>query len=229
MKTINFFIASSALLFACNTTTHAQNTFFPTKAGTVLTYMQNDAKGKADAYLQYTIENVEGSERNMTVSYSVVMMDKNRKPINDPIPLKVTIQDDVVFLDMKELFAGMKTDTQIEVEYSGVPIELPANLQPGQSLKDAEAIMTVNLGIMKMTTSIKMTDGKCLAIEDFTVPAGTFKCHKMTQSVATTVMKKTVNSRTVSWYTPGIGTVKNETYDAKDKLSGSMELIEIKK
>lgn len=226
MKTLNFMIVSLALLFTCSTT-QAQNTFFPTKAGIVLTYVNNDTKGKADSYLQYTIDKVEGSERDMTVSYSALMLDKNRKPTYGPVPLNVSIQDDVMSLDMKQLFVAMKTDTQLDVEFSGINMELPANLQPGQSLKDAEATMTVNMVVMKMTTVMKMTDGKCLAIEDVTVPAGTFKCHKITQSVTTTVMRKTVSSRTVSWYAPGIGTVKNETYDAKDKLQSSMELIEL--
>jgi hypothetical protein len=74
-----------------------------------------------------------------------------------------------------------------------------------------------------------MFDGKCEAIEDVTVPAGTFKCHKITQTVATTgyIGRKEVISKTVSWYAPGIGTVKTETYDAKDKLQGSTELVEL--
>jgi hypothetical protein len=73
-----------------------------------------------------------------------------------------------------------------------------------------------------------MTDGECLAIEDVTVPAGTFKSHKITQTVSTTVMKMNTSAKTLSWYSPGIGTVKTETYDSKNKLTGSTELVELK-
>ena len=205
-----------------------QNTFFPTKAGIVLTYVQKDAKGKIDSYLRYTITAVEGTELNGSVSYSVEILDKNKKSTSNPIPLKVMIKDGVVFLDMKQMFIGQQTDQQIEMEITGVPMELPSNLQPEQKIKDAEMTMTINMGFMKMSTLIKMTDGKCLAIEDVVVDAGTFKCHKITQNVSATVMKRVVESRTVSWYAQGIGTVKNETYDDKGKLSGSMELVEVK-
>jgi len=221
----------TALLVVNATVANAQNTFFPTKPGTVLVYAQKNAKGNIDGYTRMTIKNVEGSGNNMTISYVAESLNKNMKPVSNPpmeIPLKVTIKDGVMILDMKEMFAGQMKDQQIKMEITGVPMELPASLQPGQSLKDAEVTMSIDLVITKMTTTVKITDVKCLAIEDVTVPAGTFTCHKVTQTSSTTVMKKTVTGRTVTWYAPGIGTVKNETYDGKDKLTGSMELVEVK-
>lgn len=226
MKVLKLFISSVAFLLVCMPV-QAQNSFFPTKAGTVLIYAQNDAKGKVGNYFRHTITAVEGSLNDMAISYSVELLDKNRKSKSEPIPMTVLIQDGAVLLDLKSMFAGLQTDAQFEVEISGTPMELPANLQPGQSLADAEVTITTDMVIMKMSTVIKMSEGKCLAIEDVTVAAGTFKCHKITQTVTSTVMKKTVVSRTVSWYAPGIGTVKNETYDSKDKLQNSMELVEI--
>jgi hypothetical protein len=72
-----------------------------------------------------------------------------------------------------------------------------------------------------------MTDGKCLAIEEVTVPAGTFTCHKITQTATTTIMKKKVVAKTVSWYALGVGTIKTESYNEKDKLNSCTELVEI--
>jgi len=104
---------------------------------------------------------------------------------------------------------------------------LPNNMQPGQTLKDADVTMSMDMGIMKLKTTMKMTDGKCLAIEDVTTSAGTFTCPKITQTVSTSVMGKNSTSRTVSWYAPGIGTVKTETYDDKGQLKSSTELVEM--
>jgi len=229
MKTIHIFFVIGALLLA-NGIVRAQNTFFPTKAGTVLLYVNNDAKGKAQNYSRQTIKSVEGSGSNMTISYILEALDKNRKPLTDPpmeIPCTVIIKDDVVILDMNQMFAGQMKDQQVKMEVTGVPMELPGNLQPGQTIKDADMTLTLDLGIMKMKTTMQMTDGKCLAIEDVTVPAGTFKCHKVTQTVTTTVMRKTVKSTTVSWFAPGVGTIKTETFNDKNKLDGSMELVEM--
>jgi len=81
---------------------------------------------------------------------------------------------------------------------------------------------------MKMSTVIKVTDGKCLAIEDVKVPAGTFKCHKITQKYTTTAMGINNVSTVVEWLAPGIGQVKSETYDDKNKLVSGSVLAELK-
>ena len=210
----------------------AQNTFFATKAGAELTYANKDARGRVTAYSKMTIKNVQGSGRNMTISYEAEVLDKNRKSHNPPqvASLTIVIKDNVMTLDMNELFAGAGaiSDQSIKIEISGTPVEIPGNLQVGQTIKDSETTMTMDMGIMKMDTVIKQTDGKCEAIEDVTVQAGTFKCHKISQTVTTTAMRKTQVMKVITWYAPGVGTVKTETYDSKNKLQGSSELVEIK-
>ena len=208
---------------------YAQNAFFPTKAGMQLTYVANDAKGKASGYTLLTVKDVAGSGENMTISYVGESLDKNRKSSKPPVEMsyQVIIKDGVMILDMNQMFSSQQLK-DVNVEITGIPVEIPNNLQPGQKLKDANVTMKLDMVIMKMTTEIKITDGECLAIEDVTVPAGTFTSHKITQTVSTTVMKKTVTAKTITWYAPGIGTVKTETYDSKDKLTGSTELIEVK-
>ncbi len=212
----------------------AQNTFFPTKAGTIQVYAQKNSKGKIESYSKQTVKDVQGADNNMVISYVMEPLDKDQKSANPPveIPCKITIKDGVMILDMTEMFANMQKDQQVkdiaQMEITGVPMEIRSDLQPGQSLKDANMSMTMNLGIMKMTTAMNFTEGKCLAIEDITVPAGTFKCHKITQKCTTTVMKRNIVSKTVSWYSVGIGTVKTESYDDKDKLQSNTELVVLK-
>jgi hypothetical protein len=206
----------------------AQNTFFPTKAGTVLIYADNDAKGKPKSHSKQTIKSVEGSGSNMTISYVMESLDKNRKPVSDPpmeVPCKVIIKNDVVFFDMNSFFTAQ--DPQFKVEFTGVPQELPNNLQPGQSIKDDDMTMTIDMGVMKMTTNMKMTDGKCLAIEDVTVPAGKYKAHKVTQTIATTAMKMETTAKVLTWYAPGVGVVKTEVYDSKNALTRTTALVEV--
>jgi len=230
MKTsfLRFGIWMITLVIISTVGTSAQNAFFPAKAGMTLVSVQKNAKGNPESYSKLTITNVEGSGSNMSISYLTEVLDKNRNPSLPPIevPCKVVIKDGVMILDMGQMFAGMQK-AGIQAEITGMPMELPNSLQPGQSLKDADATMSLNMGIMRMKTTIKMTGGKCLAIEDVTVPAGTFKCHKITQTVATTAMGRTSTSRTVTWYAPGVGNVKSETYDEKDKLQSSTELVEM--
>ena len=226
MKKIQLLLIT-ALIVTISAGAHAQNTFFPTKAGMVLTYVQNDAKGKATGYTVLTIKSVEGFGNNLTINYVGQALDKNRKQMSDTpleIPYTVTISNGVVEFDMRS-FAAAGTEGLIEIE--GDKLRIPPTLSPGDKLNDAKFIMTINMGF-KIRTEISLTDQICLAIEDVNVPAGTFKCHKVTQTSAATVMRKTTISKTINWYAPGIGTVKSETYDSKDKLQSSQELVEIK-
>jgi hypothetical protein len=59
------------------------------------------------------------------------------------------------------------------------------------------------------------------------ISAGTFKSHKISQDVATTIVA-TTQSHVVSWGALNVGIVKTETYDDNGVLHSSMELIEIK-
>jgi len=206
----------------------AQNIFFSVKEGTKLLYANLNAKGNADSYSRLTIQKVEGSGNNLTISYVAQALDKNRRPNSDApmeVPLKVTITNGVVEWDMK-MFAAPGTEGFVEIE--GGKIRIPSTLSPGDKLDDVLYTMTLNMGF-KIRTEVALTEQSCLAIEDVTVPAGTFKCHKITQTSKATVMRKVVTTKTLSWYAPGIGTVKSESYDDKGKIQSSTVLQAIEK
>jgi hypothetical protein len=209
---------------------YAQNSFFPSKVGMVLTYSNNDAKGNTQSYSVLTIKDVKGSGKNMTITYGANTLDKNRKPFSSTgdMTYKVVIKDGVMIMDINQMIPAQMRDQGVKVDATGMPMELPDNLKPGQSIKNSEATITMDLGIMKMSSVVKMTEGKCLAIEDVKVPAGTFKCHKITQKITVTAMNTTTVETLVSWYAPNIGTVKTETYDDKNKLVSGSVLTELK-
>jgi hypothetical protein len=210
---------------------YAQDSFFPAKAGVVLTYANNDAKGNTESYTVLTIKDVKGSGKNMTITYGAKTLDKNRKPSQSSPGeqiLKVTIKDDVTILDINQTVPGDMRGQGVKIEAKGTPMELPNNLKPGQALKISNITVTMDLGVMK-TSSVVKTEGKCLAIEDVKVPAGTFKCHKITQKSIITVLNTNTVQTTISWYAPNIGTVKTEGYDENNKLTSGSVLVELKK
>jgi len=206
---------------------YAQDNFFPSKAGMVLTYANNDAKGNAESYTVLTIKDVKGSGKNMTVTYVGSSLDKNRKAISPEITSQVVIKDGVAIMDINQMIPAEIKNQGVKMDVSGTPVELPSDLKAGQSLKTSEITMTMDLGVMKMNSVVK-TEGKCLAIEDVKVPAGTFKCHKISQKITTTAMNINTVVTVVEWLAPGIGQVKTETYDDKNKLISSSVLAELK-
>jgi len=199
----------------------AQNMFFLTKEGVTLEYANLNNKGNADTYTRMTIQNVEGTGNNLTVNYISTVLDKNRKPVGSiEVPYVVTIVNGVVEMDMSSYGPA---DTKGVFEIEGDKFRIPSNLSPGDKLDDVNFTVTVSM-VIKIRTEISLSEQECLAIEEITVPAGTFKCHKLTQTNTTTAMRKKMVTKSISWYADGIGMIKSETYDAKNKLTTSTVL-----
>ncbi len=217
----NLFLVCLVAVFALNA---SAQTLFPTKKGTVQVHVAKDDKGKVTGYSQMTITDVEGSGANMTITYSTEALDANKKSLGVPaVPFKMVVKDNVIIFDLKAMFGGM---AGAKVEVTGDPIELPNKLSAGQVLKDATIVMTTKAGLMKSKTEMKVSDYKCEKIESVTVPAGTFKCYKVTQTMTTTVMKQKIVVKTISWYADGVGTVKTQSFDDKGTLISTTELVQ---
>jgi hypothetical protein len=205
----------------------AQNVFFfAAKEGMTLTYASMNAKGRVDNYTRQTIKSVAGSGNNMTVTYEGEVLDRNKKPVSNPpavVSYTVNIVDGVVEMDMKS-YATAGSEGLIEIE--GDKLRIPSTLAPGMKLDDVNFTLTINVGI-RIVTTMALTEQECLAVEEVTVPAGAFTCHKVTQTGAATAMRRTMTTKTITWYAPGIGTVKSETYNEKGQLQTSMALESI--
>lgn len=111
-----------------------------------------------------------------------------------------------------------------EMEISGSELKLPAELEVGQELPEAETSMEVSSGGMKiMTTTIRVYNRKVEAREELTTTAGTFDCYKITYDMdVKTIIKQKVSA--AEWWAPGVGIVRSESYKKNGKLTGYSEL-----
>jgi hypothetical protein len=217
------------LVIAVGSGLYAQS-YTPPKVGTVLTYANNDAKGAVQDYSQITVKDVKGSGNNMTITFAGVGLDKSRKPVKGTdFTYKLEVKNGIVVMDLNQLLPAEMKNQGIKMDIKGTPMELPSNLKAGQSLKPYEATITMDISGIKMTSKMKY-EGKCAAIEDLKVPAGTFKCHKVNEKITTNVMNMTNTGTSTSWWAASLGffSVKTETYDEKNKLASSQVLIEVK-
>ena len=206
----------------------AQNIFFPTQPGTILLHQQTDENGNVTGYSRYTITAVTGSGNNMTISYLLERMDENRQ-VTLEFPGQIHIRNNRMILDIEEMIAPhlQRSGLGLEAEFEGTFMEIPVNFSPGQRFADTEGTIRIGRGVLGMRVRMSVTDAKCLAIEDVTVPAGTFNTHKVTQTINTTILIRTTNVRLVSWYARGVGAVKTRTYDERGRLQSSSRLVEI--
>ncbi len=209
----------------------AQEIFFPTKEGTVLTYKTFDKKDKVTGTMRYTINHLKINGSDMDITYQVESIDPKDKLV---FKEEITIQQkgDKIYFDMSNFInkSAFQQDGTIpvEIEITGNNLEVPSNPNPGDVLPDANVEMALKMGFVNMKMSANVTNRKVEAIEDITVVAGTFKGYKFSCDVNSSVMGLKVNSKNTDWYAKGVGIVKTESYDKNGKLLSRTELIELK-
>lgn len=210
---------------------NAQEIFFPTKEGTVLTYKSFDKKDKLSGTVKYTIKHLSINGSDMDITYQVESIDPKDKVV---FKEEITIQQkgDKLYFDMSNFInkAAFQQEGVIpaEIEITGNNMEVPSNPNPGDLLPDANVEMALKMGFVNMKMSAQVTNRKVEAIEDITVAAGTFKGYKFLCDVNSSVMGIKVSSKNADWYAKGVGIVKSENYDKNGKLQSHTELVEIK-
>lgn len=196
----------------------AQEPFALNKAGTVVEYVTKNAKGKVQSYMKTTVDDVKMTdEKNFSVTQTLEMFDKDRKPTMDPMTMTTEVKDGKVDLSPFTSMPGMEN---VNIEIEGEMPSLPSDIYVGQVMDFAFK--------MKVEGITASTEGKTTVVarESITTPAGTFDCYK-TEGEVTVKMIFTMHTKSVSWDAPGIGTVRSETYNKNGKLETIQELISI--
>ncbi len=213
-------------------TLSAQKAFYPTQAGTKLTYQTTDKKGKLTGQIVYTVKEVSGSNDNFTVVYSVESLDnKGERIYIDEITVKQ--EGDKMYLDMSNFLnkAAFQQNGEIPptIEVTGNNMEIPLIPIPGTSLPDASVTMAMKMGFINLKMTVNVTNRKVDALEDITVKGGSFNAFKLTGDVSGTIVGIKINTKSAEWYAYGIGVVKTESYDKKGDLQSTLELIQVEK
>jgi len=188
-----------------------------------------DKKDKLTGTTIQTVKKVkiDGNKTEWTIG--VISKDKKGKEISSG-DLQMSCEDGIFKMDMKnfinkemlESFEGM------EITMDASDLDYPAELSPGQDLKDGHITVKIaNAGINVMTMDVKIYDRKVEAIEDMTTPAGTFSCYKMSSTIETKTMFSMVVKST-DWIAKNVGSVRSESYDKNGKLTGYTVLTSLK-
>jgi hypothetical protein len=211
--------------------------FFPTKKGLAHVTAFKDGDGNVLKYMRETIMDVTGAGDNWAVVYRIETLDKNRRRDTEIPATESTIRivDGAIVTDMRTALMpllGIPEGSGIEWTFSGdTLISIPARIKPGDRLKDVNMTIKRRMGYDKMTIKSSTTGRICLALENVTVPAGTFKAYKLTE--ATTLVMSLPEGEvaqkvtTVTWAVLGVGTAKAVVTDEKGKVQSIVELQEI--
>jgi hypothetical protein len=209
----------------------AQETFFPTKEGTVLIYKTFDKKEKVTGKSIYTIKQVKVNGDDMDITYQYESIDPKDKLLFKE-DITIHKKGDRLYLDMGNFInkGAFQENGEIPttVEIKGTDMEIPSNPNPGDQLPNANIEMSMKMGFVNMKMSAQLSNRKVEALEDITVKAGIFKSYKFTSLVNASAMGIKSESNITEWYAKGVGIVKTENFDKSGKLQSYTELIELK-
>ena len=227
-----YFILFLVAVFAAQTS-NAQSscsTYYPLVDGANFQYTNYYKKGKEEGQINYTVTNVESSGDNVSATMMMEMVDKKGNTYTSDY--NMACEGNVVKIDFKSLMNEQMLSQMgdVEMDISGTDVELPNSLSVGQELPDANMQLKMKMGgAINMNTNVETINRKVEKQESVTTPAGTFDCYVIYSETKTKMMmtNQTFPSRT--WLAEGVGMVKQESYNKKGKLMGSMLLTQFSK
>lgn len=204
---------------------NACKAYYPFEKGTKFEITNYNKKGKKEGVINYEVTSVEGN----VATIKTEIFDAKGKEITTT-SYQITCEGNYISIDFKSLMNPdmFKQYKDMDMDITGTNIELPNDLQIGQTLKDANMTMAINMGGMKMNMKIDMLNRTVDKKESITTPAGTFDCFALSYDSEMKMgmkMKFTIKE----WIAEGVGMVRNESYNKNGKLMGYSELTSFKK
>lgn len=206
---------------------NAASPWFCETQGRRLAYVRHNAEtGKVKWRYTMTFDKVGGGAEGRTVDYTYDF----RKPggaqmYGGPIGMSAHVSPagDVtldIAATMQAVFRSMFPKAKV-VSEGGLTV-LPAVLEPGDSLPDASAVVTVHG--MKYTVSV--TERSVVRRESLKTAAGTFDCIVVSEHKVENGLGRNRDVLNYTWYAVGVGEVRHDTYDWKTRKLQTFETLE---
>jgi len=195
--------------------------------GTSFEYTNFDKTGKESGSMNYTIEEASSSGDMTTATMHMTYKDdKGKDVLNSNYTL--TCNGNTVHIDYESLLSNdmMEQFHDMDMDITGTDIELPNDLSVGETLADANVQMKMNMSGVNMNMNIETVNRKVEKKETVTTPAGTFDCFVISSDTKSKMMMANNTFPSRQWLAEGVGMVKQETYNKKGKLIGSMLLTQ---
>jgi len=215
MKRISAFIAILLMSIA----SYAQETWFCSTPGKVLTYANKNAEGKTNDFYKYYIKGSSSEDGKTTITFNVVI-ESIKGVAQQPVDCNVWTAEGYFHTNARAMMG--QYGPGLAVKGHG-PI-IPEEPQVGVRLKDC-SITIASLGTTGQYTNIRFTGE-----EEIETPAGVFKCWVLEYdyvSEVNLIMKIKQTGSCKMWMKKGLGVVKNVLYGKKGKTVLTQELINV--
>jgi hypothetical protein len=200
------------------------------KEGYEAEYTNYDAKDKVTGKQNMKVLSVKNENGAISSIVESTLFDKKGKVVQT-MEVEFTCQNSTLHIDLRNLvntqaFAAF-TET-MEIEIRSVPASYPSNMKVGDKLPDANLEMDARMnGLKIMSVEVLMTNQEITGRENIETPAGTFDCFKINSEAEVITLFKH-KSKSETYFSPKVGTVKSINFDNKGKVNGYTLLTKVK-
>ncbi len=191
-----------------------------------------DKKGDVSGIQTWKINDVKKEGSGYSSTINTLFTDEKGKEIAKGMGL-YKCNGGMLQADMKMAMPQQSQMQSSDVKLSNSYLEYPYTVSVGQSLKDAQMEMDIDMASgIKSNISFKETNRKVDGKQSITTPAGTWEAYQISYEGNMRTKMGPIgipfNFTAKEWFVPGIGIVKTETY-MKGKLASSTMITSIKK
>jgi hypothetical protein len=203
--------------------------YFPDKVGAIREMKFYNDKEKLTSISRQEILEKSVSGKDVKIKVRSTAFDVDDKEVYSG-DLEMVCEGGVFKFDMRSMIDPntMNTYKEMGMEITTDNIVYPSSINAGESLPDGNLKMVIKSGqATLMTIAITVSNRKVAARENITTEAGTFDCYKLTYDSVVKMGFITVSSSAIEWIADGVGTVKSESYNKKNKLTGYSVLTKL--
>ena len=186
------------------------------KAGTTIEMTTYSKKGNENGRQVYAISDVTNNNGSVSSTVNSEVFDKNGKSIAKATN-KILCNKGVLMMDMKMFIPAQQMEQLNNADAKGTAsfLEYPADLKPGDKLKDADFNLDYSANGIASNISINMSERLVLAKENVSSHAGSWDAFRITYKskikMKVAGIGLPINMDVTEWYVPGFGTVKTES------------------
>ena len=198
------------IALVCGVCAFAQQTWFCATPGAKLSYTRSSA-GQMETY-QYVVTGVSNDGGKTTITFQTVI-----PGVDAPKDCQVWTEGGYYYMDVNSVM-GQYGDAMGAKGHGPLMPEQPA---VGQNLDNA------TIEIPGILTTAEFSNVRITRHEQITVLGGTFDCWCLEYTTNSKMAIVKSQSRTETWMAKGVGEVKSVTYDKKNNVLSTVELIAV--
>lgn len=213
MKRILYFFV---VLFTCMPQLWAQcQTYYIMRQGARLEYAMYDERNRETGRMVNQVLTANRAGTEATIQSTISSTARGARPVTNTFKVRCTAG--AMHLEVRSTALG--GGTQMDAQGNSVYVEFPARMTAGQNLPDGtgniDGSISGNGESASFNSNFKVFNRKVLAVENITVPAGTYQAYKIAQETEMGMGAQGVNLgkiryKGVEWYVKNVGLVRSE-------------------